>query len=817
MSEGNEDELHQTGRSPVRAGTANDKKAANTPFVVQKVSPVRPSYSYPGSVAKPDVYSKFRFITEEMMEQVICEAQENLAKKTKSTGSKSKKCSATGGAGGFLENEVSKAQYDKWIKQIKWFWLEIEDYLREIETVYNEVRLHADAFENKRKDKEEEVRRNKRISEFNARSCRIVYDLQQQTKDVFSYLESNRYVLNRSTMKKLHGIHRGVVMALHNLLTRLPDYELDRGLPPVYHQLAMLIRRLAQCCFKLGIGHDVHIIRNLEGIRQKVEDANQEAQQEMPLYKLTPGVKKQQVCSPWDAKGNKTCPVVWQEEKIPQKVSPKLLEMIDVSKRGGFIAPGIDKFLRLKSPLIKEGKAPAAIGGKLSKAMGKPSNMTDEEFESMATRFKKLQQEFISEVEGQISARLKPLLQEAKKVAESAKSKKTLTIGHVQVETPKDGLAKQKIDQLLSQYTGATKLEKEYIPPAVKESPRPGEEGWGDYLPEQLLENELQMLKTKKKNRSRSPVTMRQRSESKTHLTQFKSASNVSPNADKTKLKGSPSAGFKTVRRSQPALRRASISGPSKLAAGDNPLDGGRKSTRIGLKSTKATTKIHGKQASKDPAVFSMFDAEQASSSKSKSTDDEIKWAMKGDISMWSSNQVDDMLNRLNQMENEERSIRSRWQDLLYVDPSSRSDGYRISYGEKSSFSDSKEPDAILLMKPSVKKDTVVVVGAMAEDNKTESQITISRARAGVDVATTAPRSFGLESFKESIKSYRDKFDDYLRRTSHYAVGNFDPWKVVVDVADDILNDLFLEVSSEIADIPDTCVKEIYDAEFARS
>ncbi|XP_038074789.1 protein moonraker-like isoform X2 [Patiria miniata] len=64
------------------------------------------------------------------------------------------------------------------------------------------------------------------------------------------------------------------------------------------------------------------------------------------------------------------------------------------------------------------------------------------------------------------------------------------------------------------------------------------------------------------------------------------------------------------------------------------------------------------------------------------------------------------------------------------------------------------------------------------------------------------------------IRDHRVRFQHHLKRTSHWAYGTFDPWRLVEEVSDEIVSEIIKDVSSEVGDIMGHCVDDLYKAEF---
>lgn len=183
---------------------------------------------------------------------------------------------------------------------------------------------------------------------------------------------------------------------------------------------------------------------------------------------------------------------------------------------------------------------------------------------------------------------------------------------------------------------------------------------------------------------------------------------------------------------------------------------------------------------------------------------------------------VEAILQRLRQMEMEQDEIRRRWVGLAYDEHSGASalDVSRIEDAapgsplpleiiaganrrlpatlfRSSQVSDVKEP--IIFTKPYVKTTL----------RTTDYQL---------DKTVGAAAGVVLRLQSESLRNIRQQvedFDEFLKRQVNERVDLFDPWKVVEDVADHILESCLSDVCSELVDFSNDIVDHVYQAEFA--
>ncbi|XP_019618808.1 PREDICTED: protein moonraker-like [Branchiostoma belcheri] len=66
----------------------------------------------------------------------------------------------------------------------------------------------------------------------------------------------------------------------------------------------------------------------------------------------------------------------------------------------------------------------------------------------------------------------------------------------------------------------------------------------------------------------------------------------------------------------------------------------------------------------------------------------------------------------------------------------------------------------------------------------------------------------------QDLRAYRRSFDQHRRRTSHETAGEFNPWKLVDQLADELMEDVLDTVVMEMTDACQECVENVYRSEF---
>eukprot|EP00058_Branchiostoma_floridae_P000629 XP_002586117.1 hypothetical protein BRAFLDRAFT_110000 [Branchiostoma floridae] len=66
----------------------------------------------------------------------------------------------------------------------------------------------------------------------------------------------------------------------------------------------------------------------------------------------------------------------------------------------------------------------------------------------------------------------------------------------------------------------------------------------------------------------------------------------------------------------------------------------------------------------------------------------------------------------------------------------------------------------------------------------------------------------------QDLRAYRRSFDQHRRRTSHESAGAFNPWRLVDQLADELMEDVLDAVVVEMTDACEECVENVYRSEF---
>ncbi|XP_059171912.1 protein moonraker-like isoform X3 [Physella acuta] len=189
--------------------------------------------------------------------------------------------------------------------------------------------------------------------------------------------------------------------------------------------------------------------------------------------------------------------------------------------------------------------------------------------------------------------------------------------------------------------------------------------------------------------------------------------------------------------------------------------------------------------------------------SKVKVTDDEIKSAA---VTLMDAPTLENISLRLTEMQREEQEIRKRWSTLKFIKPRA-----------KMSNEPPHQPPAIevaRLPQPTVSEvpnwpvEPVIFTNCLAKPVMRQVHT----------IRTEPVHKKQLVSLKqtsvERIMQSRSTFQTFLRKRSHHPTGRFDPWKLVEQVADEILQECLQDVASEVESVNEDIASHMFQTEF---
>ncbi|KAH3886232.1 protein moonraker-like isoform X2 [Dreissena polymorpha] len=193
---------------------------------------------------------------------------------------------------------------------------------------------------------------------------------------------------------------------------------------------------------------------------------------------------------------------------------------------------------------------------------------------------------------------------------------------------------------------------------------------------------------------------------------------------------------------------------------------------------------------------------------------------------------LENMYQRLEQMELEQLNIRQRWGTIHFEDERSshvrtrqmeRPQGLVAmeitrrapsqSVGAQSSRAFDKPTDGPIVFTKSAPPVTYQHISKPLETGE-DSEVYNSAALANPRFQYKMKLKIS-EATVKSIHSNLEKYERNLKKNSHQLQGNFDPWRLVEEVSDQILSECLKEIEHELDDIGENIVHQVCKSEFA--
>ncbi|XP_032823795.2 protein moonraker isoform X1 [Petromyzon marinus] len=207
---------------------------------------------------------------------------------------------------------------------------------------------------------------------------------------------------------------------------------------------------------------------------------------------------------------------------------------------------------------------------------------------------------------------------------------------------------------------------------------------------------------------------------------------------------------------------------------------------------------------------------------------DEARGVHEAAVAMQDAPSVETILQRLQDMEKEQDTIRRKWTCITYSGPEFwAQEEWKAEQEHPSRDCRPATPRALCISRPSGHEHAEVVVQPPASPTHSDS----SEERDGVDHTALAERGevrplrgtggggAGVPlavpaSALLRLRDYGEHFSHHLRMTGHEAVGSFSPWGTASELADALLEEALCEVSEELLGICEGYAEAVYDSEF---
>ncbi|XP_005987557.1 protein moonraker [Latimeria chalumnae] len=733
----------------------------------------------------------------------------------------------------------AKNEDHKSIQEIRRLRQELGSYIQKIEELAKTDRAEEML------DPDEERRAQTRRKEQAVRSARMLYVLQQQVKEIQEELEKLsphkiKHTKKTRAMSRLAAAHRGAVRALQLFVTQLTDPS-EQQVPAHYKELGHLIRQLSLCSAKLEAGPDSAVPENIIDILQQVEDLDSFLQRKHSPKKLQKSHSRTRSRSPENkerspAKQHTTSPGKGKTIPSSKEKGPQEQKTSSVAKR----LSTDDNQLALEAPktqqsnsrgpppchdrqpeddpptpdrnaVLKAGLEALIRAGALKKRTAAESVSSVNKGVLLPERLQGFRQP--REMKPTQQARRADHFQQAT-VASRLKENQPHVKGSSTPWIPPNPTSppaspkrapwkKQRVSFKTSRpksvdnrdQTALLKeiVEKERRSAAEKEAVRLA---WLD------TEEARRMRELKELCKEEIDKIQKMRSE----------AGSPSRWADKVE---------KAVRdRLHPLLDRA-----------QEISDSWEKKTQ--LKNSSLKYQLSSQAADKVTGSADLL-SEKLLDDLLEDTAQEL-WNIEHDhklhkdaIGMQDSSTLETMLQRIDEMERYQLSVRRRFNQIVYADPEfwaqeERKDRETVSIDRKS-----ETPRPIRLTKLAGKFEPemdIVLQRPLNGDAATEFSELEERSELNDDPLWPLTQKLPLAKpggtvlsvpgkVLQNILDYNQKFEEHLRLISHEAIGSFNPWLIAESLAEELMAEALSDVAAELQDVCEEYAEAVFTSEF---
>ncbi|XP_076108762.1 protein moonraker-like isoform X2 [Mytilus galloprovincialis] len=181
------------------------------------------------------------------------------------------------------------APIDQPAKEIERLQREMEGYLQQIQVIEQRVLRDQNVeflqpSKSRKKDgylpqEEDAVRKKLRSEETATRAARQMYVLRQQVRQIQQELtktgtDKTKHTKKSQAMARLAAAHRYAVRTIQAFVTNLPNTDLHSGLPSSYHELALLIRQMSLLSTQLSSDGKSTVQEDLVKMLDRVDELN---------------------------------------------------------------------------------------------------------------------------------------------------------------------------------------------------------------------------------------------------------------------------------------------------------------------------------------------------------------------------------------------------------------------------------------------------------------------------------------------------------------------------------------------------------------
>ncbi|XP_029468255.1 protein moonraker isoform X6 [Rhinatrema bivittatum] len=197
-------------------------------------------------------------------------------------------------------------------------------------------------------------------------------------------------------------------------------------------------------------------------------------------------------------------------------------------------------------------------------------------------------------------------------------------------------------------------------------------------------------------------------------------------------------------------------------------------------------------------------------------------------IAMQGSPDLEIMMQRVEEIERYQESVRSRFNQIVYAGPEFWANEEKEGRENASIDKRPVSPHPIRITKTVGHKDPEVSIvlerplegEALGEDVAAEEE---SEVRS--DALRPLPQEVAWmnkgrtflsipRQMLQSVHDYCDRYQRHLRLTSHETVGGFNPWQVTESLAEDLLEGALCDVAAELQDVCEDYAEAVFTSEF---
>ncbi|XP_061197750.1 protein moonraker-like [Saccostrea echinata] len=728
---------------------------------------------------------------------------------------------------------------DQPAKEIERLQREMESYLQQIQVIEQRAMREQsmDFLQHKSKkkkgylpDEEDSERKQVRSEEIQTRAARQLYVLRQQVREVQNQLirgepDKLKHTKKSQIMARLAAAHRGAVRAVQSFVNSLPFTDLQRGLPSSYQELALLIRQMSLLSTQLSVDDKSSVHQDLLTMLDRVDELNKAWCAKVQTSGKAEGGSRQK--SPPRPPFEVPKPV---NQTKPTFVSHKGKE--NRARKGVLITrkpAKVTKRAQQGRTLTPERRATLQAGIAALMQGDKQKSLTD------LTEGGKQTSNAGMAWEIPISKPKKSLIIPGKLQAKRDKAQKPVIKSVPETHYADPTVASQL--KVTTPYLQGTVLERSFSAPP---SPRgynisPDSPLHGAWKPAGKTPTQTRRTRSQSPQSARRKILSQDVDESviqNLYLDAFSSPNQSmelqnrgrSPTRQRRQFSRSPEglvteAEMAIRMRLKPLLEQA-----EKMAA--------RQERLLATKDVSARQKLADKAYNNVEAHGDVL-AEMILNDIIRDTAEELENLEMSEragceaIRLQNNPTLENVFQRLEQMEQEQFEIRRRWATLEFEEA-----GSNLRSKRQTALSQVSKPHAPVAMEitrnsgPSIigqknlyqqefKEDQPIIFTKFKPEPKfVQNRVVQEEEGASIGDTSKKVEITLAKNVVDNIHSYVEKYERHLRKTSHQIQGKFDPWKLVEEVSDQVLEDCLKEVSEELEDINEAAVNQLCKSEF---